>query len=90
MTPTPKHTTDPAEPLPHWVHETLQGPAPGYAVFLDAVKNMDDWGLKADVMWYRDLDEWVIHYKAQLDHTHSELKSAIITQDQCKGRLKNT
>src|SRR6266446_3266241 len=24
----PKYTADPAEPLPHWIHETLQGPAP--------------------------------------------------------------
>src|SRR6266403_991739 len=32
----PKYTADPAEPLPHWIHETLQGPAPGYATLLDA------------------------------------------------------
>jgi len=84
----PKHTADPTEPLPHWVHETLQGPAPGYPVFLDAVKSTDNWGLKANVMWYRDLNECIIHYKAQLDHTHSKLKSAIIAYDQCKGRLE--
>jgi len=84
----PKYTADPAEPIPHWLHETLQGPAPGYAVLLDAVKDTDDWGLEADIMQYRDLDKCFIHYKAQLDHTHSELKSAIIAQDQCKGRLE--
>src|SRR6266436_6656646 len=27
----PKYTADPAEPLPHWIHETLQGSAPAYA-----------------------------------------------------------
>ncbi len=32
-----KYTADPAEPLPHWIHETLQGSAAGYAAFLDAV-----------------------------------------------------
>src|SRR6266446_1524347 len=32
----PKYTADPAEPLPHWIHETLQGSAAGYAAFLDA------------------------------------------------------
>ena len=37
----PKYTADPAEPLPHWLHETLQGPAPGYAALLDAVKSTD-------------------------------------------------
>jgi len=40
---------------------------------------MDDWGLEADVMRFRSLDEQVIAYKAQLDHTHGELKSTIIT-----------
>ncbi len=79
----PKYTTDPAEPLPHWIHETLQGPAPGYTTLLDAVKATDDWGLKADVMWFRSLDERVITYKAQLNRTHSKLKSTIITRDQC-------
>src|SRR6266478_5094624 len=71
----PKYTADPAEPLPHWIHETLQGSAPAYAAFLDAVKATDDWGLEADVMRFRTLDERVLAYKAQLDHTHGELKS---------------
>src|SRR6266403_979586 len=86
----PKYTADPAEPLPHWIHKTLQGPAPGYAALLDAVKATDDWGLEADVIRFRQLDEHVIAYKAQLDHTHGELKSTIIAQDQCRGRLECT
>jgi len=84
----PKYTADPAEPLPHWIHKTLQGPAPGYAALLDAVKATDDWGLEADVIRFRQLDEHVIAYKAQLDHTHGELKSTIIAQDQCRGQLE--
>src|SRR6266403_1966014 len=74
----PKYTADPAEPLPHWIHETLQGSAPGYAAFLNAVKATNDWGLEADVMRFRALDEHILAYKAQLDHTHGELKSTII------------
>ncbi len=85
---TPKYTADPAEPLSHWIHETLQGSAPAYAAFLDAVKAADDWGLEADVMRFRALDERVLAYKAQLDRTHGELKGAIIARDQCKGRLE--
>src|SRR6266446_928510 len=84
----PRYTADPAEPLPHWIHETLQGSTPAYAAFLDAVKATDDWGLEADVMRYRALDERVLAYKAQLDRTHGELKGAIITRDQCRGRLE--
>src|SRR6266403_618291 len=86
----PKYTADPAEPLPHWIHETLQGSAPGYAAFLNAVKATDDWGLEADVMRFRTLDERVLTYKAQLDHTHGELKSTIIARDQCRGWLECT
>src|SRR6266403_95542 len=84
----PKYTADPAEPLPHWIHETLQGSAPAYAAFLDAVKATDDWGLEANVMRFRTLDERVLAYKAQLDRTHGELKSMIIAQDQCRGHLE--
>src|SRR6266436_4586899 len=85
---TPKYTADPAEPMPHWICETLQGSAPAYAAFLDAVKATDDWGLEADVIRFRTLDERVLAYKAQLDRTHGELKGAIIAQDQCQGRLE--
>src|SRR6266478_3676690 len=86
----PKYMADPPEPLPHWIHKTLQGPAPGYAAFLDAVKATDDWGLEADIMQFRALDEHIIAYKAQLNHTHGELKSTIITRDQCQGWLECT
>jgi len=85
---TPKYTADPTVPLPHWIHKTLQGLAAGYTVFLDAVKGTNDWGLQADITQYRDLDKHIIHYKAQLDHIHSKLKSTIIACDQCKGRLE--
>jgi len=79
----PKYTADPPEPLPHWIHKTLQGPAPGYTTLLDAVKATDNWGLEADVMRFRALDKQVIAYKAQLDWTHGKLKSTIIAWDQC-------
>ncbi len=84
----PKYTADPAEPLPHWIHETLQGSAPAYAAFLDAVKATDDWGLEADVMRFQTLDKCVLAYKAQLNRTHGELKSTIVTRDQCRGCLE--
>src|SRR6266404_18172 len=84
----PKYMADPAEPLPHWIHKTLQGPAPGYTALLDVVKATDDWGLEADVMRFRTLNKHVIAYKAQLDHTHREIKSTIIAQDQCQGQLE--
>src|SRR6266481_5971229 len=87
---TPKYTADPADPMPHWIHETLQGSAPAYAAFLDAVRATDDWGLEADVIRFRALDERVLAYKAQLDRTHGELKGAIIARDQCRGRLECT
>ncbi len=85
---TPKYTADPADPMPHWIHETLQGSAPAYTAFLDAVRATDDWGLEADVIRFRALDERVLAYKAQLDRTHGELKGAIIARDQCRGRLE--
>ncbi len=84
----PKYTADPAELLPHWIHETLQGSAAGYAAFLDAVKATDNWGLEANVIRFRTLDERVLAYKAQLDCTHGKLKSTIIARDQCRGRLE--
>src|SRR6266478_5729606 len=43
---------DPAEVLPFWVQETLQGSAIQYQELQRAVQDLDDWGLYAEVLRY--------------------------------------
>src|SRR6266436_3429829 len=46
---------DLAEVLPFWVRETLQGTAIQYQELRRAVQDLDDWGLYAEVLHYRQL-----------------------------------
>src|SRR6266436_10091928 len=48
---------DPPEVLPHWIWETLQGASIQYQKFRQAVRDLDDWGLYAEVLHYHQLDE---------------------------------
>src|SRR6266403_1546708 len=67
---------DPAEVLPFWVRETLQGSAIQYQELRWAVRDLDDWGLYAEVLRYRQLDEDILSLKAQLDLNHASLAAA--------------
>src|SRR6266404_3916216 len=67
---------DPAEVLPFWVQETLQGSAIQYQELRRAVRDLDDWGLYAEVLQYCQLDEDILSLKAQLDLNHASLTAA--------------
>src|SRR6266436_5101864 len=67
---------DPAEVLPFWIRETLQGSAIQYQELRRAVRDLDNWGLYAEVLRYRQLDEDILSLKAQLDLNHASLAAA--------------
>src|SRR6266446_5500360 len=54
---------NPAEVLPFWIQETLQGTAIQYQEFCQAVRDLDDWGLYAEVLCYCQLDEDILSLK---------------------------
>ncbi len=67
---------DPAEVLPFWVRETLQGSAIQYQELRRVVRDLDDWGLYAKVLRYQQLNEDILSLKAQLDLNHASLAAA--------------
>ncbi len=81
-------TLDPAEVLPFWVRETLQGSAIQYQELQRAVWDLDDWGLYAEVLRYRQLDEDILSLKAQLNLNHASLAAAQNARLQSVTRLE--
>src|SRR6266478_9516553 len=79
---------DPAEVLPFWIWETLQGSAIQYQELRRAVRNLDDWGLYAEVLCYRQLNEDILSLKAQLDLNHASLTAAQNARLQSVTRLE--
>ena len=59
-------TDFPAEPLPRWIRAILHGPNPQYLTFLGQAKSLDDWGVAADIIRYRNLDEELGAIDAQI------------------------
>ena len=54
----PDYASDkPLEPLPTWLRCCLWGDHATYAILEDAVNDLDDWGLLADVHQYRQFDQ---------------------------------
>ncbi len=64
------------EVLPHWIQETLQGASIQYQEFRQAVQDLNDWGLYAEVLRYQQLDEDILSLKAQLNLNHASLAAA--------------
>ncbi len=79
---------DPAEVLPFWIQETLQGSAIQYQELQWAVRDLDDWGLYAEVLRYQQLNEDILSLKAQLDLNHASLTAAQNAQLQSVTRLE--
>src|SRR6266478_4303517 len=79
---------DPAEVLPFWIWETLQGSAIQYQELRRAVWDLDDWGLYAEVLRYRRLDEDILSLKAQLDLNHASLATTQNARLQSVTRLE--
>src|SRR6266404_4468799 len=79
---------DPAEVLPFWVRETLQGSAIQYQELRQAVWDLDNWGLYAEVLRYCQLDEDILSLKAQLDLNHASLAATQNAQLQSITRLE--
>ena len=52
----PYPTPEPVEPLPSWFKTILLGPSPMYYNFVQAAGELDDWGIKADIQWFCDMD----------------------------------
>src|SRR6266481_8226296 len=81
-------TLDLPEVLPFWVRETLQGASIQYQELQRAVQDLDDWGLYAEVLQYRQLDEDILSLKAQLNLNHASLTAAQNARLQSITRLE--
>ena len=65
------------EPLPAWLCHRLWGYQVTYAILEDAVNNLNDWGLLADVHQYRQYNKENAYIVQKLDLLEVEQQSII-------------
>ena len=64
----PDYTSDkPLEPLPTWLCHRLWGNCATYAILEDAVNDLDDWGLLADIHRYQQFDQDNVYLVQKLE-----------------------
>ena len=62
----PIYGSSPAEPMPYWFQDLLTRPSTLFLTLRDAIADLDDWGILADVLRFRSLDE-------QVSKVHSDI-----------------
>ena len=84
----PDYASDkPLEPLPAWLHRHLWGDRATYAILEDAVNDLNDWGLLADVHRYRQFDQDNAYLVQKLELLEAERESIIKNRTIIEDRL---
>jgi hypothetical protein len=76
------------EPMPGWFRRLLNGDRRQYNQLREAAHNYDaDWGIHADIIRYRELDDTMDWLRDELDVVSSELRAATEARAACEDRL---
>jgi hypothetical protein len=86
---TPDYDTNTTpEPLPLWVSSVLTAEGAKFHIFREAVAELDDWGLLADVQRHRNITDRLRDIRLRLDALTWESDSLINQRDLCEFRLE--
>ena len=74
----PDYASDqPLKPLPAWLRHHLWGDQATYAILEDAINDLDDWGLLANIHQYRQFDQDNAYLVQKLELLEAERQSVI-------------
>jgi len=82
------YSSEPIEPLPTWFHQLLVGTPAVHANFAKAAHQLNDWGVAADIVHYRKLDDNLSYINAELERLKAEAGAIRIAKTICEGRLE--
>jgi len=77
----------PNEPLRPWFLRLLQGSSTNYAHLRDAIEELEDWGLAADITRYREYEDQVRDLNATIHSLRAEADLTETLLDSCRHRL---
>ena len=63
----------PCEPIAPWLRNILKGNASQFAMLLEAVEELGDWGISADVRCYREFNDQVVYLRNQINKIEQDL-----------------
>ena len=78
----------PVEALPAWFEERVIGPMPQYQELYEAARELDDWGIAADIARLRDFETLEQEASAEIRKWEMRLASFGQSRRTCKNRLE--
>ena len=81
-------TAEPVEPLPPWFETILLGPSPMYHNFAQAARELEDWGIKADIQRYRNTDALLVEANNKVAKWEAHATAFAHARQLCKSRLE--
>ena len=76
----PCASAEPIEPLPIWLETILLGPS--------AARELDDWGIHADLLWFRQLDALWQEAEGEEHKWEACANAFALAKNLCKSRLE--
>src|SRR5258708_3053025 len=78
----------PAQSLPRWLLDALTGPSAAFHTVHSAAEATLDWGLQAELLHYRDLDQKAKAINDSISNLEAEVSGVLAEQRLALGRLK--
>jgi hypothetical protein len=85
----PTHSTDePIKALPCWFRSIVYGPHPQFLAMVASARQLDDWGVAADIAQLRELDEEISAIDIQISHLQEARFGKRNDKQLCEQRLE--
>ena len=84
----PCASAEPIEPLPIWLESILLGPLAAFNTLAEAARELDDWGIHADLLCFRELDASWQEAKGEECKWEAHANAFALAKNLCKSRLE--
>ena len=84
----PCASAEPVEPLPIWLESILMGPSAAFNTLAEAARELDDWGIHADLLRFREIDASWQEAEAEERKWEARANAFALAKNLCKSRLE--
>ena len=84
----PCASAEPIEPLPVWLEGILLGPSAAFNTLVEAARDLDDWGIHADLLRYREIDASWQEAEGEERKWEAHANAFALAKNLCKSRLE--
>ena len=84
----PCTSAEPIEPLPIWLESILLGPSAAFNTLAEAARELDDWGIHADLLRFQELDASWQEAEGEERKWEACANAFALAKNLCKSRLE--